>query len=127
MAGSCLRRKQTIWLRPGRGRPDCEQAGLLSGQRMRASRAFCPARGGHVMDNRRGGIRSGTTLTAAFAASVLAASVLAGPACGQGAVPDISGVYWATQYNAKVQIVGGGDLPLTAQGKAAYEKNMAGL
>ena len=78
------------------------------------------------MENRRGCIRSGATLTAAFAVSVLAA-VFAGPASGQGAVPDISGVYWATQYNAKVQIVGGGDLPLTAKGKAAYEKNMAGL
>jgi len=41
--------------------------------------------------------------------------------------PDISGTYWATRYNAKIEIVGGGDLPLTAAGKAAYEKNMAGL
>jgi hypothetical protein len=42
-------------------------------------------------------------------------------------VPDISGIYWATQYNAKIQLVGGGELPLTAAGKAAYEKNIAGL
>src|SRR5580700_11610127 len=42
-------------------------------------------------------------------------------------VPDISGIYWATQYNAKIQLVGGGELPLTAAGKAAYEKNVAGL
>jgi hypothetical protein len=41
--------------------------------------------------------------------------------------PDISGTYWATRYNAKIEIVGGGDLPLTAAGKTAYEKNMAGL
>jgi len=41
--------------------------------------------------------------------------------------PDLSGIYWATQYNAKIQIVGGGDLPLTAAGKSAYEKNVAGL
>jgi len=40
---------------------------------------------------------------------------------------DVTGIWWTTQYNAKVQIVGGGDLPLTAAGKAAYEKNMAGL
>jgi hypothetical protein len=51
----------------------------------------------------------------------------AGPAHGQGAVPDVSGTYWATQYNAKVQLAGGGELPLTAKGKAAYEKNVAGL
>ncbi|HWF95841.1 MAG TPA: hypothetical protein VG291_12865 [Xanthobacteraceae bacterium] len=42
-------------------------------------------------------------------------------------VPDISGIYWATQYNAKIQLVGGGELPLTAAGKAAYDKNIAGL
>ena len=59
--------------------------------------------------------------------ALLAVTALAGSAYGQGAVPDISGTYWATQYNAKIQLVGGGDLPLTAMGKAAYEKNMAGL
>jgi len=41
--------------------------------------------------------------------------------------PDLSGIYWATQYNAKIQIVGGGELPLTAAGKSAYDKNVAGL
>src|SRR5262245_8104469 len=41
--------------------------------------------------------------------------------------PDLSGIYWTTQYNAKIQIVGGGELPLTAAGKSAYEKNAAGL
>src|SRR5207249_11579784 len=46
---------------------------------------------------------------------------------GQAKTPDLSGIYWATQYNAKIQLVGGGDLPLTAAGRAAYEKNMAGL
>jgi hypothetical protein len=49
------------------------------------------------------------------------------PAYSVAQAPDLSGIYWATQYNAKIQIVGGGDLPLTAPGKAAYEKNMAGL
>jgi len=58
-----------------------------------------------------------------------AAGVLAGmfSICGAAQTPDISGTYWATQYNAKIQIVGGGDLPLTADGKAAYAKNVAGL
>ena len=72
------------------------------------------------MDYRRR-ICSSSALVAAFAAAMVA-----GPAYGQGA-PDISGTYWATQYNAKVQIVGGGDLPLTPKGKAAYDKNVAGL
>jgi hypothetical protein len=45
-------------------------------------------------------------------------------------VPDISGIWWATEYHPNIQILGGGgggELPLTVAGKAAYEKNMAGL
>lgn len=60
------------------------------------------------------------SLVALFALS------LSGIAYGADA-PDISGIYWITQYNAKIQLVGGGELPLTAAGKTAYEKNMAGL
>src|SRR5215468_8646539 len=71
------------------------------------------------MDDRRNSSRS--VLVAVFALPILA-----GAAYGQGA-PDLSGTYWATQYNAKIQIVGGGDLPLTAAGKAAYAKNVAGF
>jgi hypothetical protein len=56
---------------------------------------------------------------------VLGAAMLAGPAFAQA--PDISGTYWATEYHPKIQIVGGGELPLTPAGKTAYEKNMAGL
>jgi hypothetical protein len=56
---------------------------------------------------------------------LVAAASLAGPAFAQ--VPDISGTYWATEYHPKIQIVGGGELPLTPAGKAAYEKNIAGL
>ena len=74
------------------------------------------------MEDVRVCVRAGSVLTA-----MLAASVLSGPAFGVEAAPDISGTYWATQYNAKIQIVGGGDLPLTPAGKAAYDKNMAGL
>ena len=54
-----------------------------------------------------------------------ALSALSASAYGQ--TPDISGTYWATEYRARIQIVGGGDLPLTAAGKEAYEKNIAGL
>jgi hypothetical protein len=74
------------------------------------------------METHRECVRSKSALAAAFAASVLV-----GPAAGQSAVPDLSGVYWASQYKAKVELVGGGELPLTAAGKAAYEKNIAGL
>jgi len=63
---------------------------------------------------------------AAFAA-LIALSVVSGSAFGAGATPDISGTYWATQYNAKLQIVGGGALPLTADGKKALDMNLAGL
>src|SRR5258707_1284358 len=66
------------------------------------------------------------TRTAATLAALLAVSALSGMAYGADA-PDLSGIYWATQYNAKIQLVGGGELPLTAAGKTAYEKNIAGL
>src|SRR6516165_736351 len=59
------------------------------------------------------------------AAAALAVTGLCGAAYAQA--PDISGTYWATEYRPKIQLVGGGDLPLTAAGKAAYDKNMAGL
>jgi hypothetical protein len=67
------------------------------------------------------------------ARSVLAATALvvttvaASTPAAADAAPDIFGTFWATRYDAKIQIVGGGDLPLTAEGKAAYEMNLAGL
>jgi hypothetical protein len=70
--------------------------------------------------------RVGARAGMAFAA-MLAVSVVSGSAYGAGAAPDISGTYWATQYNAKLQIVGGGDLPLNDAGKKAYQMNQAGL
>ena len=63
--------------------------------------------------------RAGSALAALF--------VILGPAYAAGAVPDISGTYWASEYHPKIQVVGGGDLPLTEKGKAAYAMNMAGL
>ena len=74
------------------------------------------------MEDVRVGARAGMAL-----AAMLAVSVVSGSAYGAGAAPDISGTYWATQYNAKLQIVGGGDLPLNAAGKKAYDMNIAGL
>jgi hypothetical protein len=69
----------------------------------------------------RSRLRAGSALAALFALALVSGSAYAADA------PDISGTYWATEYHAKIQIVGGGELPLTAAGKAAYEKNMAGL
>src|SRR6266700_7333220 len=60
-------------------------------------------------------------------AALLAVFVLSESAYGAAGSPDLSGIYWATQYNAKIQLVGGSDLPLTAAGRAAYDKNIAGL
>jgi hypothetical protein len=55
------------------------------------------------------------------------ALTLAGTAFAADAMPDLSGIYWATEYHAKIALVGGGELPLTPEGRAAYETNMAGL
>jgi hypothetical protein len=71
------------------------------------------------MQANRGWIRSSTGFGALCVASLLVSSA--------HAQPNISGTYWATEYHPKVQLVGGGDLPLTPAGKAAYDKNMAGL
>jgi hypothetical protein len=64
--------------------------------------------------------RAGFVWTAILAVLVLSGSAYAEP-------PDISGTYWATEYRPKIQLVGSGELPLTEAGKAAYQKNMAGL
>ena len=60
-------------------------------------------------------------------AALLGLAQISGPAGAADTAPDISGTYWASEYHAKIQPVGGGELPLTAEGKAAYEVNMAGL
>jgi hypothetical protein len=39
----------------------------------------------------------------------------------------VSGVWWTTSYNPRIQLVGGGELPLTAAGRSVYERNTAGL
>jgi hypothetical protein len=60
-------------------------------------------------------------------AALFAFSLLSTTAHAAGAEPDISGVYWANQYDAKIELVGGGELPLNEEGMAAHEANMAGL
>jgi hypothetical protein len=73
------------------------------------------------MEDLRVCARAGSALAALFALSMISGSAVAA-----GATPDISGTYWATQYNAKLQIMGG-DAPLNDKGKAAYAMNQAGL
>ena len=63
----------------------------------------------------------------AVASVAVAALAVAAPAHAADAAPDIFGTFWTTRYDAKIQIVGGGELPLTAEGKAAYAMNIAGL
>jgi hypothetical protein len=58
---------------------------------------------------------------------VVAALGVTAPGHAADAGPDIFGTFWATHYDAKIQVLGGGELPLTAEGKAAYETNIAGL
>ncbi|MEA2937558.1 MAG: hypothetical protein QOC56_1062 [Alphaproteobacteria bacterium] len=69
--------------------------------------------------------RAGSVVLVALAAAS-AASTLSGPALA-AEVPDLSGIYWTTRYSAKIELLGGGELPFTPAGKAAYEKNIAGL
>jgi hypothetical protein len=66
--------------------------------------------------------RLGTAL-----AALLTATVVSGAAYAAGSVPDISGTYWITQYNAKLQLTDGAEAPLNDAGRAAYAMNMAGL
>lgn len=67
------------------------------------------------------------TLLAAASSAWTVFNVLSLSCSAYAQTPDISGTYWATEYHAKIQLVGGGELPFTAAGKAAYEKNIAGL
>ena len=68
--------------------------------------------------------RAGTALAALFGVGM----AMCAPAfAAETPAPDLSGIYWATEYNPKLQLVGGGQLPLTPAGRAAYEKNAKGL
>lgn len=64
-----------------------------------------------------------------LALSLVAATAVAACAAADVASDprDVSGVYWATEYHPKIQPVGGGELPLTETGRAAYARTMAGL
>jgi hypothetical protein len=66
--------------------------------------------------------RAGSAFAALLAVSVMSASAFAA-----GAAPDISGTYWITQYNAKLQLTDGAEPPLNDAGRAQYAMNQAGL
>jgi hypothetical protein len=66
-------------------------------------------------------------LTLAALAAIIASTAAAAQKAPDSEGPDISGVWWANTYSPKIELVGGGELPFTPAGKAAYEKNMAGL
>jgi hypothetical protein len=70
--------------------------------------------------------RSGFTVACLTVGSAVAALAACAPADAADA-PDIFGTFWATRYDAKIQIVGGGELPLTPDGKTAYQMSIAGL
>ena len=40
---------------------------------------------------------------------------------------NISGVWWIQRYSPKIEIVGGGEPPLTPEGQMRYQRNQAGL
>lgn len=65
-----------------------------------------------------GGVRAAAGFAALFSA------LLASPLHAES---DISGVWWATSYSPKILVLGGGDPPLNAAGKAQYAKNQMGL
>jgi len=62
-----------------------------------------------------------------FAAVLAAASVCAaaGTAFAASAKPDLTGAWWATSVADRLQPQGGGAIPFTAAGKAAYDKRQA--
>jgi hypothetical protein len=64
---------------------------------------------------------------AAIAISVAAGSTAYAQKAPNSEGPDISGVWWANAYSPRLMPEGGGELPFTAQGRAEYQKNMAGL
>jgi hypothetical protein len=63
-------------------------------------------------------------ITPSFALAIAAYTLVGAPAKAE---PDISGTYWATSYSPKIQVLGGGEPPLNAAGKVAYEADQNGL
>jgi hypothetical protein len=50
-----------------------------------------------------------------------------GPLLTLPAARDFNGVWWTATYTPRIAPVGGGEIPFTAAGRQAYERNVAGL
>ena len=70
--------------------------------------------------------RPRAALTLALAAGAWLA-LGAGTTAWSAPFPDLSGTYWATEYHARIQPLGGSAPPLNDAGKAAYKDNSARL
>ena len=68
-------------------------------------------------------------MTKTFGAVLAATSVwaMAGSAVAASAKPDLTGVWWATSLADRLQPEGGGAIPFTAAGRAAYAERQAAL
>ena len=73
------------------------------------------------MEGCGGCIRAGAGIAAM--ATLLAVSV----SLAAEGTPDLSGIWWATAYSPKILVLGGGDPPLNAAGRAQYQQNRTGL
>lgn len=75
--------------------------------------------------------KSSLPRTPVYRLAILACATICPWLLGGAAAPDggqnISGVWWATTFSPKIELIGGGELPYNAAGKAAYEKNIAAL
>lgn len=61
-------------------------------------------------------------------AAAIAVSVAAPASAAAARAPrDLAGVWWSASYQPRLVPQGGGALPLTAEGRARYASNMAGL
>ena len=90
---------------------------------------FSPVDARPAPHSRKLSLAAATLLLAMLPVSVGQAQTrpAAPPASTAAAGHDISGVYWAATYSAKLQPVGGGDPPYTPSAMATYKKNMAAL
>ena len=64
---------------------------------------------------------------AVFATALFSADAVDAQRAPNAEGQDISGIWWAGTYSPRLMPEGGGKLPFTAEGRAAYQKNMAGL
>ena len=71
--------------------------------------------------------KSVPALSAMILGLAAVAVAVPGASAAAPAEQDISGVWWASTYSPNISLIGGGALPYNAAGKAAYDKNIAGL